>query len=94
MRKSQIADIVLVFAMAQPLPINPVCRAYREVIKVKVVNTFLAGIMITAGAAFAMVTMSTTPAQATLAQTGVCPSDLGHSPAGGGGTGSATDCNG
>jgi len=28
-----------------------------------------------------------------LAQTGVCPSDLGHAPAGGGGTGSATDCN-
>jgi hypothetical protein len=50
--------------------------------------------MITAGAAFAIVTMSTTPAHATLAQTGVCPSDLGHDPAGGGGTGSATDCNG
>ena len=59
----------------------------------KVVNTLIAGIMITAGAAFAIVTMSATPAQATLAQTGVCPSDLGHNPAGGGGVGSATDCN-
>jgi hypothetical protein len=59
-----------------------------------VVNTLLAGIMITASAAFAIVTMSTTPVQATLAQTGVCPSDLGHTPAGGGGVGSATDCNG
>jgi PEP-CTERM motif len=38
--------------------------------------------------------MSATPAQATLAQTGVCPSDLGHTPEGGGGVGSATDCNG
>jgi hypothetical protein len=61
---------------------------------VKVVNRLLAGIMITAGAALATVTMSTSPAQATLAQTGVCPSDLGHVPEGGGGTGSATDCNG
>ena len=34
-----------------------------------------------------------TPADATLAQTGVCPSDLGASPVGGGGTGNATDCN-
>ena len=60
----------------------------------RVVNTLLAGIMVTAGAAaFAIVTMSTTPAQATLAQTGVCPSDLGHDPAGGE-VGSATDCNG
>jgi hypothetical protein len=60
----------------------------------KVVNTLLAGIMITAGAASAIVTMSATPVQATLAQTGVCPSDLGHAPEGGGGAGSATDCNG
>jgi PEP-CTERM motif len=60
----------------------------------RVVNTLLTGIMITAGAAFAIVTMSTTPVQATLAQTGVCPSDLGHAPEGGGGSGSATDCNG
>jgi hypothetical protein len=49
--------------------------------------------MITAGAAFAIVTMSTTPAQATLAQAGACPSDVGHSSAGGGGIGNATDCN-
>ena len=60
----------------------------------KVVNRLLAGIMITAGAALCTVTMSTSPAQATLAQTGVCPSDLGHVPEGGGGAGSATDCNG
>src|ERR1700751_5154635 len=49
--------------------------------------------MITAGAAFAIVTMSATPAQATLAQTGVCPSDVGHIGEGGGGTGNASDCN-
>ena len=59
----------------------------------RVVNTLLVGI-VTAGAAFAIVTMSATPVQATLAQTGVCPSDLGHTPEGGGGVGSATDCNG
>jgi len=60
----------------------------------RVVRSLLGGILITAGAAFATVTMSTSPAQATLAQTGVCPSDLGHAPEGGGGSGSATDCNG
>ena len=59
----------------------------------KVVGTLLAGILITAGAALATVTMSATPAQATLAQTGVCPSDLGHVGEGGGGVGNATDCN-
>jgi hypothetical protein len=47
--------------------------------------------MITAGTAFAIVTMSTTPAHVTLAQTGVCQSDTGHSSAAG--TGNATDCN-
>ncbi len=62
--------------------------------KMKVANSLLAGIVICAGAAFATMTVSTTPAQATLAQTGVCPSDLGHAPEGGGGSGSATDCNG
>lgn len=60
----------------------------------KVVNSLLVGILITAAAALATVTMSPTPAQATLAQTGVCPSDFGHAPEGGGGAGSATDCNG
>jgi hypothetical protein len=60
----------------------------------RVVHSLLGGILITAGAALATVTMSTNPAQATLAQTGVCPSDLGHAPEGGGGSGSATDCNG
>jgi PEP-CTERM motif len=59
----------------------------------RVVRTLLAGIMMTAGAAFAIATMSASPAQATLAQTGVCPSDLGHNSEGGGGAGSATDCN-
>ncbi len=59
----------------------------------KVVNRFLTGIMLTAGAAFAVVSMSTTPAQATLAQTGVCPSDVGHVGEGGGGVGNASDCN-
>ena len=59
----------------------------------RVVRTLLAGIMMAAGAAFAIATMPATPAQATLAQTGVCPSDLGHNPEGGGGVGSATDCN-
>lgn len=60
----------------------------------KVVGTLLAGILISAGAALVTVAMSATPAQATLAQTGVCPSDLGHAGEGGGGTGNATDCNG
>lgn len=60
----------------------------------KVVKPLLMGILITAGSAFTTVTLSTSPAQATLAQTGVCPSDLGHAPEGGGGAGSATDCNG
>jgi len=60
----------------------------------KVVRSLFGGILITAGAALATVTMSTNPAQATLAETGVCPSDLGHAPEGGGGSGSATDCNG
>ena len=59
----------------------------------KVVNSLLAGVLITAAAAFATMTISATPAQATLAQTGVCPSDLGHNPEGGGGVGNATDCN-
>jgi hypothetical protein len=60
--------------------------------KMKIANRLVAAILVAAGAAFAAATMSS-PAQAALQYTGVCPSDYGLPGHGGGGTGAATDCN-